>query len=103
MIAAIAAELASTLSFAVLAASDDGGASPWLLLLGPAGGGGVYFLSWRYYRNTHQSHAFERETRIAAQPVSGDEKMVKSIKGTTKSGIDGANHTDHRRRVKRVG
>lgn len=107
MIAAIAAQIAphvSTVFATVLfAASDDSGASPWLLLLGPAGGGGVYFLSWRYYRNTHQSHAFEKETRIAAQPITGDETKVKTITGTTKSTIDGRNQSDHRRRVKRVG
>ena len=102
MIAAIIAHLAPLWSTAILAASDDGGVPAWLLVAGPAGGGGVYFFSWRYYRNTHQSHAFERETRVEAQPVSGDETMVKSIKGTTKSGIDGSNHSDHRRRVKRV-
>ncbi|MAT06165.1 MAG: hypothetical protein CL424_14090 [Acidimicrobiaceae bacterium] len=96
------AELGSVFSFAIFAASDDGGASPWLLLAGPAGGGGVYFLSWRYYRNTHKSHAFERETRVEAQSITGDEHKIKSITGTKKSGIDGANQTDHRRRVQRL-
>ena len=77
---------------AILAASDEGGVPGWLLLAGPAGGGGVYFVSWRYYRNTHRSHSFERETRIESQPITGDEQKIKSITGTTKSGIDNANH-----------
>ena len=44
MIAALFAELASTL--ALVAAEDDGGTA-WLLLAGPAGGAGTYFLAWR--------------------------------------------------------
>jgi len=102
MIAALVAELATVFSTVILAASDEGGVPGWLLLAGPAGGGGVYYLSWRYYRNTHQSHAFERETRIEAQSVTGDETKFKSIKGTTKSTIDGRNQSDHRRRVTRA-
>lgn len=50
MIAAMLAELAS----AALVAAEDEGGPVWLLALGPAGGAGVYYLSWRYYRNTHQ-------------------------------------------------
>lgn len=103
MIAILVAELASTLSTVTIAAADDGGGPAWLLILGPAGAGGVYFLSWRYYRNTHQSHAFERETRIEAQPVTGNDAKVDEIKGTKKSGIDGDNRTDHRQRVQRLG
>ena len=49
--------------------SDDGGLA--LLLLGPAGGAGLYWMLYRYYRNTDKSHAFERETEIKAQPVTG--------------------------------
>lgn len=60
MIAALFAELAAALAF--VAAEDDGG-PVWLLLLGPAGAGGVYLVAWRYYRNTHTSHGYERETR----------------------------------------
>ncbi|MEQ8436690.1 MAG: hypothetical protein RIB65_04305 [Ilumatobacter fluminis] len=98
---AMMAELATVWSTAMLAASSEG--SPgWLLLLGPAGGGGVYYFSWRYYRNTHQSHAFERETRIEAQSVTGDESKIKTIKGTKKKSIDGRNQSDHRRRVMRA-
>ena len=101
MIAAVFAELTSALSFAAFVAAEDDGGPAWLLLLGPAGGAGVYFLSWRYYRNTHQSHAFERETRIAAQPVTGNDAKVNEIKGTKKSGIDGDNSDNHRQRVRR--
>jgi hypothetical protein len=100
MIAALFAELAS--SMALVAAEDDG-APVFLLLAGPAGAGGTYFLAWRYYRNTHTSHGYERETRIEAKPVTGNEAKVKEITGTKKSGIDGDNRSDHRRRVQRLG
>lgn len=93
MIAALAVEL--------LAAADDDGGSAFLLLLGPAGGVAVYFGLWRYYRNTHVSHSFERETRIEAQPVTGHDAKVDEVKGTKRSGIEGDNRTDHRRRVRR--
>ena len=100
MIAALFAELASAL--ALVAAEDDGG-PVWLLLLGPAGGGGTYFLAWRYYRNTHTSHGYERETRIEAKPVTGNDAKVREITGTKKSGIDGDNRSKHRQRVQRLG
>ena len=96
------AELASVFSTVILAASENDGVPGWFLLAGPAGGGGVYYLSWRYYRNTHQSHAFERETRIEAQSVTGDETKIKTITGTKKKSIDGRNQSDHRRRVMRA-
>ena len=101
MIAAVLAELASTLP-ALLASADGDGDAPWILLaLGPAGAGATYFGLWRYYRNTHQSHAFERETRIEAQSITGDDAKVKEIKGTKRSQINGDNRTDHRQRVQR--
>ena len=85
---------------ALLAASDGGPA--WLLILGPAGGGALYFGLWQYYRNTGKSHSFERETRVEAKPITGTDRKVDEIKGTKKSGIDGANHGDHRQRVQRL-
>jgi hypothetical protein len=100
MIAALFAEFASALA---LVAAEDDGAPVFLLLAGPAGGAGVYFLAWRYYRNTHTSHGYERETRIEAKPVTGNDYKVDEIKGTKKSGIDGNNKTNHRERVQRVG
>lgn len=101
MIAILLTELASVVSPAAFVAAEDSGGPAWLLLLGPAGAGGVYFLSWRYYRNTDKSHAFERETRIEAQPVTGNDAKVSEVKGTKKTGIDGDNRTNHRQRVQR--
>jgi hypothetical protein len=103
MIAALVSEIASALSTGLVAAADDDGGSGWLLLLGPAGGAAAYVGFWRYYRNTHQSHAFERETRIQSQPITGDDAKVKEIRGTRRSAIDGDNRSDHRRRVQRLG
>jgi len=88
------------MSAVLLAASD--GSPVWLLLLGPAAGGGFYFLWWRFYRNTDQSHSFERETRVEAEPITGQDEKVDEVRGTKRSSIDGANHSNHRQRVQRT-
>ncbi len=97
MIAVLLSELVS----GALVAADDSG-PVWLLALGPAGGGALYFGLWRYYRNTDKSHSFERETRIAAKPITGQDRKVDEIKGTKKTGIDNDNKSNHRQRVQRV-
>jgi hypothetical protein len=94
----IAALLSLVASGGLLAKSNGG----ILLLAGPAGGGVLYVSLWRYYRNTDKSHSFERETRIASQPVTGNDRKVDEVKGTKKSKVDGDNHNDHRQRVQRV-
>jgi hypothetical protein len=83
--------------------SDDGGLG--LLLLGPAGAAGLYWMLYRYYRNTDKSHAFERETEVDAEPVTGAERDHKTdeVKGTQASQIRGNNVGDYRKRVQRVG
>ena len=82
--------------------SDDGGLA--LLLLGPAGGAGLYWMLYRYYRNTDKSHAFERETVVEAQPVTGAEhdRKIDEVKGTQASQIRGNNVADFRKRVQRM-
>ena len=82
--------------------SDDGGLG--LLLLGPAGAVGLYWMLYRYYRNTDKSHAFERETLVEAQPVTGTERdrKVDEVKGTQASQIRGNNVADFRKRVQRM-
>jgi hypothetical protein len=80
--------------------SDDGGL--WLLLLGPAGATGLYWALYRYYRNTDKSHAFERETTVDAQPVTGSDSKVNEVKGTQKKRIPGDNVREYRKRVKRI-
>lgn len=81
--------------------SDDGGL--WLLALGPAGAAGLYWAIYRYYRNTDKSHAFERETTVNAQPVTGSDAKVSEVKGTRKKRVPGDNVREFRKRVKRVG
>jgi hypothetical protein len=83
--------------------SDDGGLG--LLLLGPAGAAGLYWMLYRYYRNTDKSHAFERETKVDAEPVTGAEndRKVDEVKGTENKRIDDDNVGDYRERVQRVG
>ena len=76
----------------------------FLLALGPASAAGLYWMLYRYYRNTDKSHAFERETEVVAQPVSGMEadRRVDGVRGTQETQIRGNNVGDYRRRVKRV-
>lgn len=80
--------------------SDDSGL--WLLAMGPVGATALYWALYRYYRNTDKSHAFERETDIVAQPVTGSDRKVGEIKGTRESRIDGDNVSAYRQRVQRV-
>ena len=79
--------------------SDDSGV--WLLALGPAGGTALYWAIYRYYRNTDKSHAFERETKIDAKPVTGEQNKVGTVEGTRNSRIDGDHVKAYRQRVKR--
>ncbi len=74
-----------------------------LLLIGPAGAVGLYWMLYRHYRNTDKSHAFERETAVQAQPVTGSEadRKVDEIRGTQATAIRGNNVGDHRQRVRR--
>ena len=80
--------------------SDDGGL--WLLALGPAGAGALYWALYRYYRNTDKSHAFEHETAVDAQPVTGSDHKVSQVKGTQATRISGDNVRSYRKRVRRI-
>ena len=80
--------------------SDDSGL--WLLAIGPAGAAGLYWALYRYYRNTDKSHAFERETAVEAQPVTGTDEKIGENNGTQKTSIDGDNAGAYRQRVERV-
>jgi len=80
--------------------SDDGGL--WLLLAGPAGATGLYWMLYRYYRNTDKSHAFERETAVEAKPVTGSDEKVDEVKGTQETRIRGDNVFAYRERVQRI-
>jgi hypothetical protein len=80
--------------------SEDGGL--WLLLAGPVGATALYWTLYRYYRNTDKSHAFERETKVEAKPVSGSDEKIDEIKGTQRSRVEGDNVSAYRQRVQRV-
>lgn len=80
--------------------SEDGGL--WLLLAGPAGATALYWGLYRYYRNTDKSHAFERETKVDAKPVTGSDYKVDEIKGTQRTRIEGDNVAAYRQRVQRI-
>lgn len=80
--------------------SGDGGM--WLLALGPAGATGLYWVLYRYYRNTDKSHDFEHETAVIAKPVTGSEQKVDEVKGTRETRIRGDNVREYRKRVQRM-
>ena len=80
--------------------SDD--SSFALLLMGPAGGAGLYWLLYRYYRNTDKSQAFERETKVDAKPVTGNDRKIGTNNGTRDSSIAGDNRSNYRERVRRI-
>lgn len=81
--------------------SDDSGGL-WLLLAGPAGATALYWALYRYYRNTDKSHAFERETKVEAKPVTSSEQKVDTITGTRETRIRGDNVRAYRQRVQRI-
>jgi hypothetical protein len=80
--------------------SSDGGM--WILLAGPAGGVGLYWALYRYYRNTDKSFAFERKAAVVAKPVTGSDQKVGNVRGTQEARIDGDNVREYRKRVKRI-
>ena len=82
----------------------DNDSALFFLSLGPASAAGLYWMLYRYYRNTDKSHGFERETEVTAEPVTGANADVKvnEVRGTQDTGIRGNNVGDYRRRVKRV-
>jgi hypothetical protein len=80
--------------------SDDNGLA--LLLLGPAGAIGLYWALYRYYRNTDKSHAYERESKVDAKPVTGSDQKVGTNNGTRDSRIAGDKVREYRQRVQRI-
>lgn len=74
-----------------------------LLALGPAGAIGLYWMLYRYYRNTDKSHSFEHETEIKAQRVTGagEDHKVSEVTGTQETSIRGNNVGEYRKRVQR--
>lgn len=74
------------------------------LAIGPAGAGALYFALWSYYRNSGESHSFERVRRaVTTKPVTGQETKVDTVTGTKATRINGDNSTDFRQRVQRFG
>jgi len=81
---------------------SDGGGELALLLAGPAGGTALYWMLYRFYRNTDKSHSFEHETAVDAKPITGDENKVGTNNGTQQTRISGDNVHDFRKRVERI-
>ena len=76
----------------------------FLLALGPASAAGLYWMLYRYYRNTDKSHAFERETAVEVKEIHGEEsdRKIDEIRRTQERRIRGDNLSAYRRRVDRV-
>ncbi len=81
--------------------SSEGGAN-WLLAAGPASAAALYAALYRYYRNTHRSHHYEKETAVTSQPVTGSDTKVDEVRGTTRKTVQGDNVRSHRQRVQRL-
>jgi len=73
-----------------------------LLLLGPAGATGLYWMLYRYYRNTDKSYNFEHKAKVEAKPVAGEDEKVGEVTGTRETHIDGNNVRSYLTRVRRV-
>jgi hypothetical protein len=73
-----------------------------LLLLGPGGATGLYWMLYRFYRNTDKSYDFEHKATVEAKPVTGDDGKVGQVTGTTETHIPGNNVRKYRDRVRRV-
>jgi len=72
------------------------------LLIGPAGAGGLYWMLYRYYRNTDKSYDFEHKAAVVAKPVISEDAKVGEVTGTRESHIQGNNVRLYRDRVRRV-
>ena len=79
---------------------SDGGLG--ILLIGPAGASGLYWMLYRYYRNTDKSYDFEHKAAVVAKPVAGDDAKVGEVTGTRETHIRGNNVRSYRDRVRRV-
>jgi hypothetical protein len=74
----------------------------WLLSLDPAEAAALYWAICRYYQNTGDSHAFERESAVDARSVTGSDRNVSEVKGPRETRTGGDNVNAFRHRVEMV-
>lgn len=74
----------------------------WVLLAGPIVGALVYWLIFRFYRNTDKSHNYEHETLIESQQPTGNDVKIRTIRKTRQASTSQANGSKHRQRVRRL-
>lgn len=77
--------------------SDGDGSALWLI--GPGAGIGFYVFHFLRYRNTHQRHAFERETHTEVLGMTGHDTLVRRVSGVENSKIPGNNSSSPRSRL----
>ncbi len=65
----------------------------------PAAGLALYGGLYRHYCNTDKSHAFERETQIHAQPLTGSDVRVDQVQCTVRQRMDGDDVSAYRQRL----
>ena len=75
----------------------------FLLAMGPASAAALYWMLYRYYRNTDKSHGFEHETHVVTRKLTGADAdhVINTIKGTQNKRISGDNAGNYRQRVQR--
>lgn len=77
--------------------SDSDGSALWLI--GPGAGIGFYVFHFLRYRNTHQRHAFERDTHTEVLGMTGHDTLVRRVSGVENSKIPGENSSSPRQRL----
>ncbi len=87
----------ATINVSLPWSSDSDGSALWLI--GPGAGIGFYVFHFLRYRNTHQRHAFERDTHTEVLGMTGHDTLVRRVSGVENSKIPGENSSSPRQRL----
>ena len=78
-------------------ASDSDNEGLWLI--GPGAGIAFYVFYYLRYRNTHQRHAFEKETSTVVENLTGRDVLVNRVQGVENARVPGENSSSPRHRL----